>query len=631
MADAGLSNWFAGLPAMAADLQFLRPWWLCGVPVIVLWVWLMVSQNSYAGWAGAIDKKKLKHLRSGVAGSGLIFLCAAVLTVVTLALAGPSMSSLPGKTGHANQARVFVLDLSPSMLARDIKPDRLSVAKLKLIDLLRLQADWQSGLVVYAANAHQVSPLIDDPRIIESLVPVLHPDIMPTRGSNAEQAIAIATTIISDGGFTKGDIVLITDGLHADAISAIRAVWKKSLRLSILAVGTEQGAPFPDGGSQSGSTGVSYALDKDKNPIVARLDIARLEQLAKDTGGRFAELTADSTDINTLNNISKFRNQGDITQGNAVFDEFQDAGYWLALLVLPFVLIGFRKNMLWVMFPLFFVAPDSYAFDWNDLWFTKDQQAQHALARGDLESASVLFTDPRWKAVSHYQLEQYTEAVTLLGSPEYADDLFNRGNAQALAGDMEGALVSYQIALQLYGTEQDKNDTVNNIQLIRHLISREEQDQSNANGSGAASDALQNSDGSDAQSDTEADGAQAPIGGAAGGLDTLQQQALAEQSASDTADRDIDNGTAGDANTAPANTAPGTADLEPPEVGANDTDTMAAAEQNSNLVLSPYSEQWLREIPEDPGGYLRRKFGYQSQTRQSDEKAAKNVINEDRY
>lgn len=624
MADA---SWLSGLSAMTPELQFLRPWWLCLVPVIMFVVWLKAVQRSYAGWAGVIDKKNLTHLTTGQAGSAGYYLTAVVMIIATVALAGPSVSSLPGKTGFTNQARVFVLDLSPSMLAQDIKPDRLSVAKLKLIDMLRVQTDSQSGLVVYSASAHQVAPLIDDPKIAESLVSVLHPDIMPARGSNAEHGIEVAGKIISDGGFTRGDIVLITDGLHSKAIAAIKAGWNDSLRLSILAVGTEQGAPIPDSRSQSGSAALSYILDTEKNPVIARLDGEPLAQLASDTGGRFSRLTADSTDINTLNDLSKFRYRGDIEKSDTEFDQFHDAGYWLALLLVPVVLIGFSKNVFWVVLPLLVVAPDSYAFEWKDLWLTKNQQAQRALASGELESAAVLFTDPRWKSVSHYQLGQYTEVISLLSEPEYADDLFNRGNAQALAGDLEGALVSYQIALQLYVTDQDKQNTVHNIRLTRHLLSREEQDQSNGNGSGAAGDALQNGVESESQSEAQANATQAPVGGVAGGPDTLQQQALAEQSGSDATDRDVESGTANDANVSSGDST----GKELQNIDAEQSPAPAGAEENDNLVLSPYSEQWLREIPDDPGGYLRRKFGYQSQIRQSDQKVVSEEIDEVRY
>lgn len=630
MVDSGLSDWLVNLTGMLEGFQFLRPWWLCLLPVIVLWVWLMASHSSYAGWAGVIDKKKLQVLKITTSGSGLYYLFAAVLVLAILALAGPSVTSLPGKTGHLNQARVFVLDLSPSMLARDIKPDRLSVAKLKLIDMLRLQTDSQSGLVVYASEAHIVVPLIDDPRITESLVPVLHPDIMPAHGSNAEQGIEVAAKLISDAGFTRGDIVLITDGLHADAITAIKSGWDKSWRLSILAIGTEQGALIPDGSSKPGSATVSYLMDAENRPVRARLDATPLLQLVEEFGGRFTQLSADSTDVNFLNDVSEFRHQGDIKQGNAAFDQFHDAGYWLALLLVPIVLIGFRKNVFWVVLPLCFISPDSEAFEWADLWLTKDQQAQRAFSRGDVEIASLLFTDPRWKAVSRYRLGQYAEVVSLLGAPEYADDLFNRGNAQALAGDLEGALVSYQIALQLYAIDKDKDNTVLNIRLVRHLLAREEEDLSNANGSGGASDALQNGVASESQSEEEAGNEQAPVGGIAGGLDTLQQQALIEQSGSEATDRDVESGLPTDANAAPVNST----ELKLQDIDSNestDSDVPATAEENDNLVLSPYSEQWLREIPDDPGGYLRRKFGFQSQTRHVDEKKKSSVIDQVRY
>ncbi len=614
MGDNGLHAW----SGLLAGFHFLRPWWLCLVPVIGLGIWFVISRRTSAGWSGSIDKDKLVHLGVHSGSSKVYYYFGLALIVATVALAGPSVSSLPGKTGHSSQARVFVLDLSPSMLARDISPDRLTVAKLKLIDLLRLQTDHQSALVVYSAKAHKVTPLIDDPRITESLVDVLHPGIMPQQGSNAEAAVALASQLIADGGYSQGDIVLITDGLHDDALAAIRGSWQQSLRLSILAVGTEAGAPIPDADAgKNGSSATAFMHDSENNVVRASLKVEPLKVLAAELGGRFSEITSDSTDVKYLTDLALFTGSADVHEATATYDQFHDSGYWLVLALLPAVLLGFRKNVLWVIVPLVMVAPDSHAFGWADLWLTKDQQAQRAVDRGDFDTASRLFQNKPWLAVSLYRQKQYITAVDALSSPEYADDLFNRGNAQALSGDLDGALLSYRIAQQLYTTEEEKQNTEHNIRLVRHLLDRPQDEEENSNGNGAGGDAMQGDTKSEQLSEAAGDNEQAPVGGVAGGVGTLQQQAMDEGASGGSVDHELAlDLVPTDANKSREGQAPDT--RLGIEIRSSDADgNPVIAEENANLVLSPYSEQWLRELPADPGGYMRRKFAYQSQLRES--------------
>jgi len=136
-------------------------------------------------------------------------------------------------------------DLSPSMLAQDLSPDRLTRAKFKLIDMLRQQRDGQTALIAYAGEAHTVSPLSDDPKTIEALLPALHPNVMPVRGSNTEAAVELAQQLLSDAGLHSGDILLITDGIANDAITDIRNSINSNYRVSVLAVGGNDATPIP--------------------------------------------------------------------------------------------------------------------------------------------------------------------------------------------------------------------------------------------------------------------------------------------------------------------------------------------------------------------------------------------------
>src|SRR5690606_13401158 len=130
-------------------------------------------------------------------------------------------------------------------LSEDLKPSRLVRARLKILDILRERHDGLTGLLVYSADAHVVTPLSDDIATIRSLMPSLHPDIMPQRGSNTEAAIARALQLLRDAGAAGGDLLLVTDGVVEEAQANIHQQLQNSgTRLSVLGVGTDMPAPI---------------------------------------------------------------------------------------------------------------------------------------------------------------------------------------------------------------------------------------------------------------------------------------------------------------------------------------------------------------------------------------------------
>ena len=621
-----------------SDPQFLRPLWLGVIPVIALWFWLQRRRQRTAGWGSAIAQKNLRYLQVNQTGRKFTWLPYAAMCIACLALAGPGSESIPGKTGHASHARVFILDLSPSMLARDIKPDRLSVAKLKLIDMLRTQSGKESALVAFAGSTHRVTPLTNDPQIIIELVPVLEPGVIPVNGSQAEDAVEMAVQLLTDAGFTQGDVVMITDGLHDNAITSIKSNWSSSFRLSILGIGTEQGAPVPlltknnrPSGKDSTNAG-QYVVDSSGLTVMAKLSADKLKDLARSTGGRFSGLTTDSQDVDKILSLAPLKRQFSEHDDNRDYDQIHDAGYWLLLALLPLALLGFRKNLYWVFALFVIVPPDSHAFEWIDLWLTKDQQAHREMQKQEYKKASELFENSRWQFVSFYRQGRYAESTGSLSQLEYADDLYNRGNALALSGDLDAALISYRLAAQLYITDEEKADTLHNISLLRQLQSNgETEEESQSRSAGAADGDQQGQLNSELSSDEASEGEQSQIGGVAGGDSTLRQNAVQQQSSGGEASNTPDPTVADDAQE--VNGESPDSDLLPEDAAIADEKTVAPtrAEENDNPVLSPYSEQWLRELPIEPGGYLRRKFSYQEQLRNTEQDHTANRATDIRY
>ena len=629
------------IASVFTEFIWLRPGWLLAIPVALLWLWYLSATERNAGWQKHLSSESLQHLRTSHLRHKYYRYFALPVIIASIAMAGPALESQPTGAATSERATVLVLDLSPSMAARDIQPDRLTQAKFKTIDILRQHTDGEIGLIVYAANAFRVTPLTDDPATIETLVPTLQLDIMPAPGSNAEAAITLAVDMLRESGTQSGAIILITDGITRTGLSAIEENQPGGFRLSVLGVGTEQGDSIP---LESG-----VVTDANQQPVIARLNGHVLRQLAHRYDGRYSQWTADSADIDHLLSQKPLRASLSLAADSIAidstrkndsqqFDRYQDLGYWLLLPLLVCAIYAFRKNALLAIFPLLLLSPQAKSQGlqefWQNLWRNNEQQAQAHLQRENYDKAYKMFTRKEWKAIAAYHQGQYIEAAQLLDTPVYAEDLYNRGNAQALSGDLQAAMKSYSQALLLYGSKESsaRTDTLHNINILKILIERNNEQSSDEAGGNDSADrdetpaennGERNSEGSEPPAITEAPApdaqlsdtnSQTRVGGSTGPGQSLDQQSLQENNGIDSAapNHTIQDGVlATDASER----------LNPPSTTeslsqADKPDHLPAPQisEDSSQVLSPYSEQWLRDLPQDPGGYLRRKFLYQYQT-----------------
>ena len=141
-----------------------------------------------------------------------------LLALVTLAAAGPSLQRVELPVIKRADALVIVLDLSASMLAADVQPSRVQRARQKILDLLDTRDEGVTGLVVFAGDAHVVTPLTDDTRTIANLMPALSPAIMPLPGADATSGIELASELLRAAG-AQGGQVAVDDRWAAAALT----------------------------------------------------------------------------------------------------------------------------------------------------------------------------------------------------------------------------------------------------------------------------------------------------------------------------------------------------------------------------------------------------------------------------
>jgi Ca-activated chloride channel family protein len=243
-------------------------------------------------------------------------------------------------------------------------------------------------------------------------------------------------------------------------------------------------------------------------------------------------------------------------------------------------------------------AEPVYAFGWDDIWLTKDQQAQKQLTEGNAEDAAGLFKDPVWRAVANYRAGEYAGSAEGFAGQGDADNLYNLGNALARLGEFESAVGAYEEVLEI---DPDNEDARYNLELLRQA---QDQQQSES-GQGQNQDSSSQSGGEGQQSEGEGDqnqsgaageaGSESQSGDSAGREGEMNQddfeaiQAELERAAQEAAQQQ------------------GEAD-EGEGTGQEDVFAERRAQEQRQAM-----EQWLRRIPNDPGGLLRRKFRYQYQ------------------
>ncbi|VUD48730.1 hypothetical protein TDB9533_01292 [Thalassocella blandensis] len=473
------------------NFHFLRPWWLLTIlPAVIMFYLLLSHQRRSSQWQKIIDEKLLPYLLDGHFSPTKKLPLFALLTlwlIASIGLAGPAWQKIELPVQKEISALMVLWDLSPSMEAEDLKPSRLTRARLKLIDLLDERKEGLTGLIVYSGDAHMVTPLTDDTRTIESQLGGLSPAIMPSRGSNIEKAVQMADQAMLDAGITKGKILILTDGIAENAVSELKSIGRSlPHQVTIWGIGTTQGAPIPlatGGFARSGSGEI----------VIAKLDEDTLNNAASALSGLYVPFSNDELDIKTILNFSLNDDTHLEQKDKRSFDQWNEQGHWLALILLPFAAFAFRRGWLLCITLMLYLAspPPVYAFGWQDLWQTKDQQAQQKLEQAP-EEAAELFNNKDWKAAAQYKAGDFQSAQKHYGQGTSPQDLYNYANTLTQQGDYDNAIANYNKALQ---QNPDLKEAAENKAIAEQLKQLEQQAQQNQqqNGEGENSEQNQNS------------------------------------------------------------------------------------------------------------------------------------------
>lgn len=459
------------------DFSFIHPQWLlAALPLALLLPWIkngirgsgLIAPHLAKLLSGADNfSKKNKHWP--------IALLAVAWLFSIIALAGPSWQKREMPAISLEGARVLVMDMSRSMYATDILPNRLTQARFKALDMLPGWKEGSTGLVTYAADGYIISPLTEDAETLKALIPSLSPNIMPIPGSNAAAGVQQAIDLLKQAGFAQGDIIIISDGMTgSESTATLAAVKNTRYRVSILAIGTQEGAPIrlPDG----------RLLEQYGKPIITKLALNTLSPVTQKTGGILQMWQPTNRDVDNIIAYTATP-QGDITQQSKIkIEEKINDGFWLLFPVIILALFGFRRGVVLSTLVMLLPTQPVTAAPFK----TDDQTAYQQFQTGEYQQAAAAFQSPAWKGIAQYKAGDYQGAIDTLSTLSDPTSRYNLGNAYAQAGDLKAAKETYETLLK---TDADNEDAKNNLKVIEEALKqqqqqqKESQDQQNKDGS----------------------------------------------------------------------------------------------------------------------------------------------------
>lgn len=633
---------------MFDSFHFLRPLVLLSIPILlaVIWVWMRIKLAS-SQWQSILPahlhQRLITSKGDGHSKQPFVWLMIA-LTIACIGIAGPAWEKLPQPLYQSNSGRVVVMDMSLSMRATDVSPNRLARAKFKALDLINEINDGEVGLVAYSSDAFTISPLTEDISNLENLIPSLSPEIMPGSGSNPAAGLAQAMQLLDNAGYQNGHIYWITDGIELEDVKALRDLINDTqYEFSALLIGTDEGAPIQllDG---------SLLKDGSGAIVIPRLNPNYINQALSPSNARHTRMSIDDSDIRSMlltsSRLDEVRADAD---KQSTGDAWRDMGPYFALLLLPIALLMFRKGLLFslmllVLLPL--QTPKSYAqqpylsapsagttLQTSDspivenipsLFLNRNQQGQRAFTAGDYASANQLFDDINWQAATAYKSGDYGRAADLYQQADGLDSIYNRGNALAKTGELQKAIDAYTTVLKL---APDHPEAARNKKIVEDLLeqqqdpsSEQEQDQQSEQQNDEKSESdqqeqsqenAQNDQNSDQQPEQSQDGEQQDQQNQSQDQSEQDQPGDSEQNPPDDPQQK-----SADQQQQPA---PSAADSNEDENGEPEQQSVQAVEQSEMTLEEREQMQRLQtlmnKVPDDPAFLLQRKMLIESQRR----------------
>ncbi len=433
-------------------LKFAQPWWLAAIPAamvlsLILFRWADVKRRK--ALHAFASERLLETLTSSVSTRRRFIkkiLWVASVVLVFVSLARPQWGFRWEEVKRKGIDILIAVDTSKSMLAEDVKPNRLTRAKLAVSDLVEKLDGDRIGLIAFAGTAFLQCPLTLDYDAFGQALDALDVNTIPRGGTNIASALEEAQKTFQLGNSNHKILILLTDGedLEANGIEAAKQVAKQDLRVFTVGVGSVAGELIPmpmEGG------GIEFLRDASGQPVKSHLDENTLRQIAEATGGFYVPLGQQNEGLKTVyeQGLAPIPKQELFSRMNKVYKErFQwPLGLALLCLIVEFLISDRRKAGTWM--------------DWKrGIRFPWKRKGIAILVL--CLAATISAEASPWKGERAYKqqdydhaFEQYKQAAET--HPGKAEFQFNAGAAAFKAKKYPEALRAFEQALKTDKTD----------------------------------------------------------------------------------------------------------------------------------------------------------------------------------
>jgi len=325
---------------------FLNLFWILPLMVVIYYVYYRWKSRTAKKLGDQEIVRLMMPHRSGWRSHFKFFLNLLTISSLIIALANPQIGSQLEKVKRKGIDIIIALDVSNSMLAEDIKPNRLERAKQSINRLIDDLENDRLGLVVFAGKAYTQLPITTDYAAAKLMVSTVSTDLVPVQGTAIGKAIEMASTAFNQEKSGKA-IIIITDGETHDeeALDRVNEAAEKGIRTYTIGLGLPEGAPIP---MYRNGQMVGFKKDRSGSTVITRLDETMLQQLADAGKGIYVRASNSQVGLNRIfDEIKRLeQNTYDVKSYSDYEDRFQYfVGIALLLLFINYIL-NERKSRL---------------------------------------------------------------------------------------------------------------------------------------------------------------------------------------------------------------------------------------------------------------------------------------------
>lgn len=279
------------------------------------------------------------------------WLLLAAMTMVIFIIAGPQFGSKLETVKRQGVEIMVCLDVSNSMLAEDVAPNRLDKSKQMLSRLTDGLTNDKVGLIVFAGDAFTQIPITSDYISAKMFLSSISPSMVSTQGTAIGAAINLAVRSFTPSETSDKTIILITDGENHedDAIGAATKAAERGIRVNIVGMGLPNGVPIPIGGNNN------FMRDKEGNVVVTKLNEQMCQEIAAAGQGMYVRADNTNSALKALQNEIDKMNKSEVE--SRIYSEYDEQFQTLAWIVLFLLIAEFltmdRKNRIFRKIKLF--------------------------------------------------------------------------------------------------------------------------------------------------------------------------------------------------------------------------------------------------------------------------------------